>query len=217
MGIFSKKDTAASFPVDADNPFRPTKAIYVKEGNEFALSITLADITSLIPEPLLSVTTADEPTLLETATSTDLSTAPTLLKLTRTSRFASNWTATNFADTKVADLTNPLLSLGKWTITFPAKSAHSNHDILLHPAGFMMRSDEFVKDSVPYFWDVLDGRKLCKLYKAVEGKKCEIARFIGASARDRDGVLLVDDAQLDEVVVGLTCVAVLNRSDSFRA
>ena len=76
---------------------------------------------------------------------------------------------------------------------------------------------------MPYFWDLLDGRRLCKLYRAVDGKKVEIARFVGESVRARDGVLLVaggdgdGEGGADEVVVMLTLVGVLNRSESFRA
>ena len=88
-----------------------------------------------------------------------------------------------------------------------------------------------------------DARRLCKLYRASgDGKKVEIARFVGergsgVGVRMRDGVLLLvgvsGDADtegegegegqgdgrlgLDVVVVLLTLVAVLNRSDSFRA
>lgn len=101
---------------------------------------------------------------------------------------------------------------------FPAGSTHSSHDIPVYPAGTAARADEFVKDSVLYVWDVEEGRKGCRLFRAADGKRTEVARFVGASKRARDGVLLIgEDEQVDWVVVGVTCVAVLNRLDSFRA
>lgn len=78
------------------------------------------------------------------------------------------------------------------------------------------RADEFVKDSVPYFWDLVDGRKLCRLFRALDGKKVEVARFLGENVRAQEGVLMVSEG-IDEVVAMLTFFGVLNRVDSFRA
>ena len=88
----------------------------------------------------------------------------------------------------------------------------------MYPAGTASRADEFVKDSVLYIWAVEDGMALCRLWRAVDGRKTEVARFVGDNKRARDGLLLVgEDEWVDWVVVGMTCVAVLNRLDSFRA
>ncbi|GAB1317940.1 hypothetical protein MFIFM68171_08150 [Madurella fahalii] len=225
--IFSKKDVAASFPVDETTPFHATKAIYIHEGTEFTLTLTMTDVTAAVAA-LLSPNLTTAP-LLEAAKSTNrsASTASLItLQLTRPNRMSRTWTATKpgsgsrSSNTAVAELSNPLWSLGKWTIKFPVGSPHSGHDIQLRPAGVATRADEFVKDSVPYFWDVVDGRRLCKLYRAMDGKKVEIARFVGDGARARDGVLVVagqGEEGVDEIVVMLTLVGVLNRSESFRA
>jgi hypothetical protein len=61
-----------------------------------------------------------------------------------------------------------------------------------------------------------DGGKLCKLYKAVDGKRSEVARFVGKDTRDRSGVVLIDEESVDEVVALVTLAATLNRVESFR-
>ncbi|KXX78523.1 3-phosphoshikimate 1-carboxyvinyltransferase [Madurella mycetomatis] len=229
MPIFSKPDAASSFPVDSTTPFRLIKAFYVNEGTEFSLTFTMTDVTTAL-EPLLSpfILVETPPSLLEAAKSAAASAATPTLQFKRPNRLSRTWTALDpVSGHVVAESSNPLWSLGKWTIKFPplnpaSISPHSEHDIILHPAGVAARADEFVKDSVPCFWDMLDGRRLCKLYRASDGKKVETARFVGASVRGREGVLLIgeDDQgerRADEVVVMVTLVAVLNRSDSFRA
>lgn len=215
MKLFSKRNPAASFPIDISATLKATTAVYIKEGNEFTLTITITKVTDILFNQL-DGSNAAVAALITKASSIASSSTPSL-KLTRAGRLSSHWTATDAYGTIVAELSCPLVSLGRWTIKFPAESTHSSHDILMCPAGMAARADEFVKDSVLYFWDILDGRKLCKLYRATGGKRTEIARFVGPHARARDGVLFMDGEQLNEVVVGLSCVAMLNRSESFRA
>jgi hypothetical protein len=218
MPLISKQDAAASFPIDSTTPFHPTKAIYINDTSEFSLTTTASDVTASVTHLLPSPDTQSAPTLLTTAKSTS-HTLPATLTFTRPNRLSRSWTAGDPAfKATVAELSNPLWSLGKWTITFPSNSPHSSHNIILHPASFTSKTDEFVKDSVPYFWDTVNGRKLCKLYRAMEGKKVEVARFVGEDVRAREGVLLVEEGKgVDEVVVMVTFLAVLMRVDSFRA
>lgn len=215
MAIFSKKDAASFFPIDETTPFNPTKAIYIQEPTEFALSVTMTDVTAAITALLPPSANTQPSALLEVAKSAT-STAPPTAQLTRPNRLSRTWTATDPSNGALAELSNPLWSLGKWTIKFPAKSPHSGHDIQLHPAGAASKADEFVKDSVAYFWDLIDGRKLCKLYRALDGKKVEVARFLGENVRASEGVLLISEG-IDDVVAMLTVFGVLNRSESFRA
>ncbi|KAK4444451.1 3-phosphoshikimate 1-carboxyvinyltransferase [Podospora aff. communis PSN243] len=218
MPLLSKQDAAASFPIDTTTPFHPTKAIYINDPSEFSLTTTATDITTSVAHLLPSLDVQTTPTLLTTAKSTS-PTLPVTLTFTRPNRLSRSWTASEpDSNTPIAELSNPLWSLGKWTITFPSPSSHSSHTIILHPASFASKTDEFVKDSVPYFWDMVEGRKLCKLYRAMEGKKVEVARFVGENVRAREGVLLVEDGKgVDWVVVMVTFLAVLMRVDSFRA
>jgi hypothetical protein len=56
-----------------------------------------------------------------------------------------------------------------------------------------------------------------KLFKAVDGKRVEVARFEALRARDKCGVLWLDDGQVDAVITCVTLVATINRVESFRA
>ncbi|KAH7029154.1 uncharacterized protein B0I36DRAFT_363733 [Microdochium trichocladiopsis] len=134
----------------------------------------------------------------------------------------------------VVELSGPLMELGHWTLKFPSNdSSHSGHNIEYRPVGMSSRDDYFVKDSILYFWAVNDltpteavsrgsqsdrgPRCSCsRLYKVVDGKRLEVARFWTKKHRDREGLFLVDDEQVDIVVAGATCVIVATRVDSFR-
>lgn len=130
----------------------------------------------------------------------------------------------------LATLSTSVLALGKWRIGFPADSPHA-HSIEMKPVGCGSRAEMFVQDSVPYFWEMRsapwgagsDGKKtvafassrVCELWKVVEGKRVLVGRFVGRRARDREGVLVVDESGVDIVVAGVTCAALLKRIDSF--
>ncbi|KFY05078.1 hypothetical protein O988_00280 [Pseudogymnoascus sp. VKM F-3808] len=218
MNLFSKKDPAASYPINEDATLQATKVIYVKSGSEFGLSVFVADVTDKFDGELdRLIGSGSESKLLNEKAKDAALKKPAMLEFHRSGRLSSNFTVKDTSNAVIAELSGPLLSLGRWTLGFVADSPHSDHDILVRPAGMMSRADEFVKDSIPYYWDILDGRKLCKLYKVMDGKRVEIAHFLGENARARDGVLLLDGEQLDEVVACLTCVVMLNRSESFRA
>lgn len=46
--IFSKKGLAASFLIDETTPFNPAKVIYLKEGTELSLTLTMTDVTTAV-------------------------------------------------------------------------------------------------------------------------------------------------------------------------
>jgi len=229
MKLFSKTSPAISFPIDTANPLKPTRAFLIESGSALTLTTTLKDITPFVSDQLSTLSLGnDGPGKDSSAALTQLhskahaasssTTAPPSLTLTRPSRISLSWSAVDSSGTLVAELAGRLWSLGRQTVKFPAGSVHSSHDIPVYPAGTAARADLFVKDSVLYIWDVEDGMTLCRLWRAVDGSKTEVARFVGANKRAKNGLLLVgEDESVDEVVVGMTCVAVLNRLDSFRA
>jgi hypothetical protein len=212
-----KAPPAAKYPVNKDVPLRPTKAVYLQSGSEFARVITITDVSDSFATLGDIASLGKSSNVVETAKAGVVD-RPTLLEVRRAGRFSTSRDVVDPTGGAIASLSCPIWSLGRWTLEFPAGSPHSEHAIILKPAGMASREDMFVKDSIPYFWDVqLDEGKTCKLYKAAGGERIEIGRFLTKSARDRDGVLLLDDSQIGEVVGYLTCVAMLNRLDSFRA
>lgn len=122
----------------------------------------------------------------------------------------------------VVELSGPILDLGHWNLTFPPQSTHSSHTIEQRPVAMASRDDVFVKDSVPYFWMAPESgffftaNCVSRLYKVVGSKRVEVARFATKRQRDRDGVLFVDDSQVDLVVAAATCMAMTRQLDSFR-
>jgi hypothetical protein len=88
--------------------------------------------------------------------------------------------------------------------------------VKLSPVSHWSRADEFIVESVPFVWDFVDGTKRCELSKVVDGTRVEVGRFVAGSHTDKVGVLVVDGREVDELLAALTCVAVVNRDDSFR-
>lgn len=114
----------------------------------------------------------------------------------------------------LASISRSLLSLGKQTMNFPPDSPHSDHPISIAAVGVGRRSQMFVKDSVPYFWDI-DGGTHGLLYKVSDGKRVRIGEFLVHHSFGKDCVFALDSRALSGVVGLLSCVAMLRRIDSF--
>ncbi|KAH8662618.1 hypothetical protein BX600DRAFT_437990 [Xylariales sp. PMI_506] len=208
--LFQKREPAASYPLDTTIHMQPSKAYYMEQKGNTSLvteaTSILADWTSLEDPGILdrvSAATTGKPTTFE-------------LSHSETSRSAQPVIETA-SKAAVAELKGGVLSLGHWTISFPAGSAHSSHEIAMRPAGIASRADEFVHNSVPFFWEQTRRHQLMQLFKAADGKRVEVARFIGKKPSAKDGVLLLDEDQIDRLIAVITCVAELHRVESFRA
>ncbi|GJN75638.1 hypothetical protein PCL_04479 [Purpureocillium lilacinum] len=112
-----------------------------------------------------------------------------------------------------AELDMPVLKhYSVWKVRFPEGSPHSSHDVEVRPVSIWKKQETFVKDSVPYLWDMSMGGKGGVLYKTVEfEKRVPVAQFVAKNWFKNCCVLVLDDRQLDAVVALSTCVAVLNR------
>ena len=117
--------------------------------------------------------------------------------------------------TPLATISRSLRSLGKQTIDFPSGSPHSDHTISVAPVGVGRSSHMFVKDSVPYFWDVVEGGTHWQLHKVMDGTRVKIGELSVKKSYGKDCVFVLDSRALDEVVGLVSCVAVLYRMDSF--
>ncbi|KAH8880292.1 hypothetical protein GQ53DRAFT_774306 [Thozetella sp. PMI_491] len=111
----------------------------------------------------------------------------------------------------VAELDMPILKhYGGWTIRFPEQSKHSNHSIEMRPLGVWKKQESFVKDSVPYLWDMSKG-KGGQLSAVIGEKKVPVAAFVAQHWFKNNCVLAFNSKMLDQVVVLASCIAVLNR------
>lgn len=138
----------------------------------------------------------------------------------------------------VADLTSEgLLSFGKWTIKFPATQSSAGEEtaaaeVHMRPAGAFSPTDYFVHDGVSFLWEMIDlegpgygqTQRVCRLFKATEGKRREVTRFMMERRWDKNhGVLVLQapnsegEGGVDEIVACVTCVATVHRVESFRA
>lgn len=232
----------SSFPV-SDATFRPTKALWLQDKQSVT---SLIDVSASLQVP----DDAEPPslTLLGLAKAAASSPEPpVLLNLQSSGRYlearsspqrtvgrkdapSEDDAGTEEAGSVIATLSVSVLSFGKWTIRFPAGSAHASHSIEMKPVDFGSRAMVFTQDKVPYFWDMWSGpwgetetgiagtwtgRRVCELWKVVDGERVLVARFLGRRARDREGTLVIDESGVDIVVAGITCAALLKRVDTF--
>lgn len=226
---------ASRWPIDEAKPLRPSKCLYLLD--QPSTDHHFVDIST---SPLLSSLAQDNDSHHATPHATAelhakakeaAAQAPATLHLRPKDpnatgfihRHRTHLVITTPDGAPVAELSSGgLWSLGQWSVTFPADSPHGTHAIELRPVGVGARADWFVRDSVPYFWDLVHvglagGQTVYKLFKAVDGKRVEVARFEALRARDRSGVLWLDEGEVDEVVACATVVATINRVESFRA
>ncbi|KAJ3570500.1 hypothetical protein NPX13_g5708 [Xylaria arbuscula] len=77
------------------------------------------------------------------------------------------------------------------------------------------KHEAFVKNSIPYFWDMTRGR-VGILYKCLNQQRVEIARVAGFGF-DKDAVLVLNGDELDDVVAVSTCIILLNGRDAMDA
>ncbi|KAB5515529.1 hypothetical protein GE09DRAFT_1159879 [Coniochaeta sp. 2T2.1] len=227
---------ASKYPIDETKPLIPSRCLYLVDKPTIRfVDLSASSIArTLSPEDDRAHTTSSSHGTadIHTTAKTEGADAPTTLSLnpkpagaasvlTRTRTHLVATTPDN--NTPVAELSSGgLWSLGQWSLTFPPDSSHSSHEIKPRPVGVGARADWFVKDSIPYFWDMVHvgiggGRMVYKLFNAVDGKRVEVGRFETLKARDKSGILWLDGGEVDEVVACLTVVATVNRVESFRA
>ncbi|EPS37661.1 hypothetical protein H072_8636 [Dactylellina haptotyla CBS 200.50] len=207
----------SDFPLDREAIFQSSIALYVKEGKN--------GLVTLVKSALASSSST------EYRVDLDLDKLATETKeIPPTLRFDSQgWLSRTFQCIDIATektlvtLSGPVLAFGHWSLVFSSNSPHSAHTIDFRPAGAVgtsPRDDLFVKDSVLHIWAVHEsedaGGCTSRLYKIVEGKRVEVASFTKKKSRDREGVLLVDESQVDLIIAAATCVAIMKRMDSFR-
>ena len=208
------------FPLNEEVRLQPTKVFFIhNEGvSGLSKSTLIYDITSIAPAQI-DINSKELLNSIHAETKSNLGKQPVALKLHRSSLFSNSMEVKDGNDGAVASLSTTLLAFSHWTLSFPDGSPHATHAIELRPTGIGSRADVFVKESVPFFWEMVggpSGGRVDKLFRVVDGKRVEVARFFAKHMRDHEGVLFLDRAMVDEVVAGVTCVAVLNRLDSFR-
>jgi hypothetical protein len=198
----------------AGTPLQATIAFYI-QGGTLLRSFAITDITSSTPITTFLATPLNDLGDLLADAKGDAAAQAALIQLDKPSPFSTSLTAQAASGETIATISGSKLSLGRCTITFAAKvSPHASHPVKVRPARIGSQADEFLLDGVPFFWGLLEGTRRLELSKVVDGKRCEVGRFVSVNTSEKEGVLLVDGNEVDRIVAALTCVTVLNRVDS---
>jgi len=205
------------FPVDDSVTIQPSKIYFLNSSNGFATSI---QVLELVPETSQvsfngSITT-DFRRQVDTAVKANNDDKS--LEAYRLSK--KSWLAMGMqmcdakSNAPLVDLGSTVWKYGLWAFAFPPGSPHSTHDIEMKPFAVSKRAQLFVKDSVPFVWE-LDSARHGVLYKVGDRTRRPIGEFGAEHGYSKDCVFVLDERELDAVVGVASVAALLNRADSF--
>lgn len=213
------------FPIDESATFSPTRILYLRPGQ----STTHCEILDVTNNLKSSYRGDPTPELLELAQIT-LRANPTLAPtwtFSKKSKFSKSHLSVfeQPGDKEIAHVNSHFLSFGTSHVHFPPDLSNTTHDITVKPLSIKSRAQSFVKDSVPYAWQPsrLESEQSSKagdlsLFKALARKKIEVAKYASVDGKfELNGLLLIDEREVDAVVTVLTLVSVLGQSDTFYA
>ncbi|KAI0528509.1 hypothetical protein GGR58DRAFT_296665 [Xylaria digitata] len=208
------------FPVNQEVVLRPTQTFYLRGAIHFKKDAQIFDLTGRLRQPwndfshaFLDETGSVAQKLREGGAQ------PTYEIASCGNMMRTIKTMTDGQGNKLCDLNITFISFDSSTVKFPAGSPHSRHAIEMYPVGDTgndeAKHEAFVKNSIPYFWDMTRGR-VGILYKCLNQQRVEIARVAGFGF-DKDAVLVLNGDELDDVVALSTCIILLNGRDAMDA
>lgn len=219
--------------IDQSRTFRPSKIFYLRTSSEKAIHSSALDLTATCLSSFGEDFSPEFHELVQVALRANPSFSPTWqLAEAHHHRWSDTRLVVSAASSgvEVAQFHSALLSFGASHIHFPVESTHCSHEITVRPLSLLNRAQAFVKDSITYVWETptvalprsssssskLPGRRKVSLYKAVSSKKVEIARYESASGKfELNGVLALEEREIDPLVAVLTLVGVLQQNDTF--
>lgn len=235
-------------PVDQAVTFRPSRILYVRALTEKNQHSEILDLTMHLKSTFREEITPEIHELAQLTLRANPIFPPTWVVSGPSRFVASHLTVEepttggsgSSSETVVlAEIRSHLLNFGNVHIRFPAHSAHSSHEISVEPVSHRSRAQSFIKDSVPYLWDTLsttatgasaassDGTFWSKpmalsgrltLFKAVAGKKFQIARYESSNGKfGLGGLLVLEEREVDALIAAVTLIGVLGQNDSFLA
>ncbi|KAI1382134.1 hypothetical protein F4677DRAFT_400986 [Hypoxylon crocopeplum] len=211
---FSPED----FPINEDIVLQPTKVFYLKGCIHFKTTAKILDLSGRVRQPFngdFSHAFLDEAE--QAARKAEDSPAYEIKSSGNMMRTLKTLTDGRSGE-KVCDLNITFVSFDSSRVRFPAGSSHSRHEVELCPvegSSDASRHEAFVKNSIPYFWDMTRGR-VGILYKCLNQKRVEVARVAGYGF-DKDAVIVLNGNEVDDVVAISTCIILLNGRDAMDA
>ncbi|TGJ78393.1 hypothetical protein E0Z10_g10368 [Xylaria hypoxylon] len=207
------------FPINKKVVLEPTQTFFLKGAIHFKTNAQIYDLTGRLRQPwndfshaFLDETDSVAQKLKEGGSPTyEISSCGNMMRTVKT--------MTDGQGNKLCDLNITFVSFDSSMVKFPPGSEHSRHHIEICPVGESgndeAKHEAFVKNSIPYFWDMTGGR-VGILYKCLNQKRVEIARVAGFGF-DKDAVLVLNGDELDDVVALSTCIILLNGRDAMDA
>ncbi|KAI0102185.1 hypothetical protein GGR51DRAFT_298094 [Nemania sp. FL0031] len=208
------------FPINTDVVLEPTQVFYLKGAIHFKTDAQIFNLTGRLRQPWNDFSHAflDETGSVAQKLS-EGGTSPTYQISSCGNMMRTIKTMTDSSGAKLCDLNITFISFDDSTVAFPKGSQHSSKKITMSPVGDgrdeKKKHEAFVKNSIPYFWDMTRGR-VGILYKCWNQKRVEIGRVAGFGF-DKDAVLVLNGNELDDVVALSTCIILLNGRDAMDA
>ncbi|KAI0869968.1 hypothetical protein GGS24DRAFT_128715 [Hypoxylon argillaceum] len=208
------------FPINTNVTLQPTQVFYLKSAIHFKTDAHIFNLTGRLRQPWNDFSHAflDETASVAEKLS-DGGGSPTYAISSCGNMMRTIKTMMDGQGQKLCDLNITFVSFDCSTVRFPADSPHSRHAIEMLPvdegSGEKAKHEAFVKNSIPYFWDMTRGR-VGILYKCLNQQRVEVARVAGFGF-DKDAVLVLDADELDDVVALATCIILLNGRDAMDA
>ncbi|KAI1096275.1 hypothetical protein F5B19DRAFT_227929 [Rostrohypoxylon terebratum] len=207
------------FPINSSVVLQPTRAFYLKGCIHFKTTAQILDLSGRLQTPFVgdfSHAFLDE----AEQVARKLASSPAYEIKSSGNMMRTLKTITDSDGARVCDLNITFVSFDSSKVRFPKDSPHSRHEIELCPVGGRAGGEDakheaFVKNSIPYFWDMTRGR-VGILYKCLNQKRVEIGRVAGYGF-DKDAVLVLNGNELDDVVAISTCIILLNGRDAMDA
>jgi hypothetical protein len=208
------------FPINQDVTLQPTQVFYLKGAIHFKTNSQIYELTGRLRQHWDNFSHAFLDETGEVVRKLAEGGAPPKYEIASSGNMMRTLkTMKDAAGNKVCDLNMTFVSFDSSTVRFPPGSEHSRHQIELCPVGDKgtdeAKHEAFVKNSIPYFWDMTHGR-VGILYKCLNQTRVEIARVAGFGF-DKDAVLVLNGNELDDAVAISTCIILLNGRDAMDA
>ena len=209
-------DVASSdLPLDL-RPFHPTNIYWISPHGLLSKKVTILDLTKDIDVPYTGLTAEYKREVRKTLK--DHSFTP-VITCHRNNWLGLQYKITDDQDDMLATWSHPWSSVGEATLTFPDSSPHSPHPISLRNKRWGCRTELFVLNSVPYFWESNSiwhstNMTLYKIMGSGEAeKKVELAKYAQRCYGGfvTGGTLVVNEEELDGVLACLTLMVVLKK------
>ncbi|CAO2651934.1 Nn.00g002170.m01.CDS01 [Neocucurbitaria sp. VM-36] len=206
---------SSKLPLDTRS-FAPTAVYWISPHGMLTKKITVLDLSKDISVPHGEITSEYKEEVRKALK--DHSFTP---KITchRNNWLGLKYHITDDQDNTIAHWTHHWSSVGEATLSFPEDSPHSPHPISLRNKRWGLRTEAFVLNSVPYFWemDSLWHSTNMTLYRVVGSGEHQKKVQVGKYAQKwwggfvTGGTFVVDEKELDGVVACLSLVVVLKK------